>query len=455
MREPLTVNSNAEAALLGSMLLDKSCIPAVRQMLAGPQAFAKTQHQMIYEALCGLSDQSDGWDLVIIRDWLNNAGKLEAVGGVEYLVKLAESVPSAANAVYYARLVSQAGRRRQIARQARCLQQAALTAGNVLETLQGIQKDLAELTEQWTASPADGAAAVGQLLEQTIRRQRLAMPWPTIQKLTHCLQPGAITILCGSPGASKSFMALQLLTSVIDSGQPAAVFELEDSRGLHLLRLLAQRTNRPELLNPDWVVAHPDQADSACAQQADWLRKMGTAVEADGGGQTVYGQLENWLLQRARAGCRLLIIDPITAVQHQSRQIWDEDNRFLQTIKRWAVQYGTAVVLVSHSVKGQSLPGLESLAGGACFSRFAQTILWLEAHEPKNSPVRFAVGTDTLPHNRTIHILKARLGSGHGLRIAADFENTLTVREYGIILRPQSAQTLKKQEVVEKQPVWG
>lgn len=157
----------------------------------------------------------------------------------------------------------------------------------------------------------------------------------------------------------------------------------------------------------------------------------------DGGGQVTYDVLTAWALRRARAGCKLLIVDPVTAAQHKTRQSWDEDNCFLQKLKRTAVDYGAAVVLVTHPSKMQGTPGMEGLAGGAGFSRFSQSIFWLEAHDHKQSDVRFATGTMATTHNRTIHILKSTLGQGLGLRIAATFTDRLRLIEHGPIIKRQ------------------
>ena len=80
---------------------------------------------------------------------------------------------------------------------------------------------------------------------------------------------------------------------------------------------------------------------------------------------------------------------------------------------------------------------MDSLAGGASYSRFAQTILWLEHHpEPKSSNVKMTLGTIKQDYNRTLHILKARNGIGQGVRIACDFQGTsLELNELGIIVK--------------------
>ena len=79
---------------------------------------------------------------------------------------------------------------------------------------------------------------------------------------------------------------------------------------------------------------------------------------------------------------------------------------------------------------------MNQLAGGAAYSRFSQTILWLESHNEKASRVKTTCGTTEMDHNRTLHILKARNGKGQGVKVACNFESeSLTLSEQGIIVK--------------------
>ena len=84
----------AEMGVLGSLVLDRDCAAEVIQILT-PEAFYRRDHQICYEALLSLYDRNEPVDLVLLRDELTRRGQLDQVGGVEYLVELVESVPSA------------------------------------------------------------------------------------------------------------------------------------------------------------------------------------------------------------------------------------------------------------------------------------------------------------------------------------------------------------------------
>ena len=429
----LTANVNAEGCVLGSMIMDRGCVQLVRKILPDEFYFSKPEYQILYRCLCEMEDEVDGWDLVLMRDVLRSKGMLDALGGMEALIPLVETLPTAANAKYYAQCVLAAYRRRKVAEHGLNLKRSACEPGDFQSALQDVLRDTHDLTSEIGHSDRDGAKAVGELIQDSIneRRKIYKLPWANTSRLTNALQPGTVTILCGNPGASKSFAALEVLAGI----QHSSYYALEDSQAFHLTRMLAQKTGLPGLTDPDWILQNPSIAEAAHAENAEWLRRMGRELDADGGGQVVYSRLLGWATRKARAGSKVLIIDPVTAVQHQTRQTWTEDNDFMQRLKRIGNDHGAAVLLVTHPAKLMITPGMEGLAGGAAFSRFAQTILWLEAHDWKTSMVRYCTGTMKTPHNRTIHILKARLGKGNAKRIAATFNDSLMLLEHAPIVK--------------------
>ena len=86
----------AEAAVLGSMILDPACMGQVVQSI-GAEVFYRSEHQVIFDALITLYEKNSKIDLILLRDELKRQTKLKTIGGVNYLVEIVESVHSAAN----------------------------------------------------------------------------------------------------------------------------------------------------------------------------------------------------------------------------------------------------------------------------------------------------------------------------------------------------------------------
>jgi replicative DNA helicase len=102
----------AEMALLGSVILEPARLAEVGPLIGKGDAFYFERHQKIWEAIQAAYAWAPGADLIPVADRLRRQGDFQDVGGAEYLIELAEAVPSAANASHYAQLVYQTWRLR-------------------------------------------------------------------------------------------------------------------------------------------------------------------------------------------------------------------------------------------------------------------------------------------------------------------------------------------------------
>jgi hypothetical protein len=314
-------------------------------------------------------------------------------------------------------------------------------AADFVSQLQVVQKSDAEITTaiDATLKKAKTLSIAGDVRQRfaDIRAGRYAAiswPWEMVSDLTKALLPGAVTMLAGSAGATKSFMALQTFIFWMLLGLRVALFELEENRVFHLTRALAQKSGHAWLTDPDEVKERADEADRIATEHEAFLDKFGRVLHATPDEQPSLEQLAKWIHEQAKRGCRIVGIDPVSLAA-RTGDIWKADAKFLQSVKRTATDYSCSILLVTHPVKNVTFPDLTQLAGSACYQRFAQTILWLEHHEEKTSRVRASVGTTEMEHNKTLYILKARNGRGGGYKMAFNFEpESLTLHELGLIM---------------------
>ena len=108
---------DAERAVLGAMMfLDggKDAILKCSRLLGSGEGsvFYREAHQKIYAAIISLNSHDEPVDLVTMTDKLQATNDLEKIGGVEYLDDLIDSTPTAANAIYYAKIVKDLATRR-------------------------------------------------------------------------------------------------------------------------------------------------------------------------------------------------------------------------------------------------------------------------------------------------------------------------------------------------------
>ena len=100
----LPQNIEAEAGVLGSLLIDPGAIVQVADFLR-PEDFYREAHREIYRAVLDLYETSDPADLITLTDELQRRGKLDEVGGISYVSSLANQVPTSANVEYYGHIV--------------------------------------------------------------------------------------------------------------------------------------------------------------------------------------------------------------------------------------------------------------------------------------------------------------------------------------------------------------
>jgi len=237
-----------EGAVLGSMILDPVCIGQIVQTL-GAEEFYRPEHQIIFECLVSLYDKNSKIDLVLLRDELKRRNKLQAVGGVNYLVEIVESVPSAANVEYYAEIVREKAMLRQLAQASReILEDACSEQGDVAEKLDAAEKKIFAVTEKKiTGSALPMKSLISEVFENIESRKGLHITGlPTgyyeLDEQLCGLQKGEMIIVAGRPSMGKTSFALNIAEHIgADNNIPVVIFSLEMSKQQLVERFLCSR----------------------------------------------------------------------------------------------------------------------------------------------------------------------------------------------------------------------
>ena len=229
----------AEAAVLGSMLLDPECIGQVVELLER-EAFYRIEHRYIFDALIGLYEKNKGVgiDAVLLRDELEKRGFLEEAGGVEYIAKILDSVPSAANVNYYSGVVKDKMLLRELISAAgEILDDAYNQTGETREALDEAERRIFAVTDK---NISGNAAALKDLVVRSFElienRQGhhvtgLATGYYELDELTCGLQNGEMIIVAGRPSMGKTSLALNIAEHLGSlEGIAVAIFSLEMGR---------------------------------------------------------------------------------------------------------------------------------------------------------------------------------------------------------------------------------
>ncbi len=237
-------------SLLGSMLLDQRLerIGLVIQILPRDEAhrFYRQDHRILFETIVDLWDARKPMDIILVEDELRRRGRLEDVGGRDYLIDLVNSVPSIANCEFYARIVRDKAMLRDLIQCTTEITHAAYeqkdTAAEVLDTA---EKHLFEVTEQRVSKQAVpirvGLEEVQKLLDDKDGGMMTGVPtgFTDLDHLLGGLQNGDFIVIAARPSMGKTALGLSMLEYVgIVEKQPVVFFSLEMSLQQIALRML-------------------------------------------------------------------------------------------------------------------------------------------------------------------------------------------------------------------------
>ncbi len=241
----------AEAAVLGAMVIDPDCIGQVVQQLSD-DAFYRSENQMVFNAVVALWEKiktSEDFDLVLLRDELKKRNQLDDIGGADYLVKIAESVPSSANIDQYMRIVKEKHMMRDlIAAAGEVLNEAFDPSGDAGDKLDRAEQKIFSVTQQKvTGSAVSIKNLLAQAFEAIDKREGhhvtgLATGFAELDEMTCGLQNGEMIIMAGRPSMGKTSFAMNIAEYIgADDDKPVAVFSLEMSKQQLAERMLCSR----------------------------------------------------------------------------------------------------------------------------------------------------------------------------------------------------------------------
>ncbi|MCM2578513.1 replicative DNA helicase [Streptomyces sp. MTZ3.1] len=203
---------DAEQSVLGGMLLSKDAIADVVEVLKGSD-FYRPAHETVYQAILDLYAKGEPADPITVAAELTRRGEIGRVGGASYLHTLVQSVPTAANAEYYAEIVHErAVLRRLVEAGTRITQMGYAADGDVDEIVNSAQAEIYAVTEQRTS---EDYLPLGDIMEGALDEieaigsrsgQMSGVPtgFTDLDSLTNGLHPGQMIVIAARPAMGKA-----------------------------------------------------------------------------------------------------------------------------------------------------------------------------------------------------------------------------------------------------------
>ncbi|MFC3886319.1 replicative DNA helicase [Bacillus songklensis] len=245
-------NIEAEQAVLGAIFLEPSSLTLASELLI-PEDFYRAAHQKIFNCMLNLSDRGEPIDLVTVTADLADQKILEEVGGVSYLSDLANSVPTAANVEYYAKIVEEKSILRRLIRTATHIaSEGYAREEDVNGLLNEAEKSILEVAQRKNTGAfqniKDVLVQTYDNIELLHNRKGDITGIPTgfaeLDRMTAGFQRNDLIIVAARPSVGKTAFALNIAQNVATkTDENVAIFSLEMGADQLVMRMLCAEGN--------------------------------------------------------------------------------------------------------------------------------------------------------------------------------------------------------------------
>ena len=382
----------AEQAVLGAMLLKPDAVTTAAEELTADDFYRET-HRLIFEAMMELKERTEPVDLVTLTEQLKKVDKLAKIGGIPALSLIANSVPTAANVHYHARIVHEKAQLRSL------INAATEIAGAAYESADEVE-DIMDSAEKRILQVASGKRSKDfvplqdillDTLEQIDLRYNnkgsitgLPTGFTELDHLTAGLQKSDLILVAARPSMGKTAFTLNIAAHVVlRAKEPVAFFSLEMSKEQLVQRLLcsegridSQRLRVGELEEKEWG----DLIDTANRLSAAPLYIDDTP------GITVMELRSKARRLKAEHGLSLIVIDYLQLMQGRASKNGDnrqqEISEISRSLKALARELNVPVIALSQlsrSVESRQIkrPMLSDLRESGSLEQDADIVMFL------------------------------------------------------------------------------
>ena len=316
----------AEQAVIGSMLTDKDAVISAIEVLSDYD-FYREDNKIIYSAILNLYNRGEPIDIITLKSELASMGKLEAVGGLEYLAELPEKVPTTANVDKYIKIVEEKSTLRTLIRTANEL----ITLGydptqEVEELMDNAEKKIFNVMQSRNrkgySSMKDILVDTFVELEELYNRKQHVTGVPTgfvdLDYKTAGLHGSDLILVAARPAMGKSAFALNIATNAaVRAKTPVAIFSLEMSKEQMANRILCSE-----------ALVDSNKVRTGKVEDDDWV-KLAQASGILSEAQIFIDDTPGISIMEIRAKCRkmklekdigLVVIDYLQLVQGSSKR---------------------------------------------------------------------------------------------------------------------------------------
>ena len=435
-------NAEAERAVLGSCLLDGTCLPLVMEIVE-PDDFYDPRNRKLFAFMVALNEKDIATDAITVENEIKKSGEEESLGGRTFLASLTDSITTVANVEYHAQIVKDKAIHRNL-----------ITVGSDIARI-GFEEDkesddaLEEAEQKVFALSRSGRMSnmrsAHDVLLTTMRdiEMRLAggreltgiaTGFRAFDALSAGLQGGSLYILAARPAMGKTSLALNIAQYVATKQNiPVLIFTLEMSSEQIIARMLSAeaKVNMRELFRNK---SSQSEYWNSLTRAATTLEKAPIYIDDSTPLTTVEirGRCRRFASKYATDGKGLIVIDYLQLMEVAKKR----DNRTVEvseisrTLKSLAREFKMPVIALSQlsrdvEKRDKKVPQLSDLRESGAIEQDADMVMFLYREAYYNSE------QDTANATAELHIAKNRSGATGKIDLVffneySKFENSYT-----------------------------
>ena len=316
----------AEQAVLGSMLVDKDAVFEAMEVLKEDD-FYREDHKSIYSAISTLCSRGEPIDIITVKSELELQGKLEKIGGVEYLVDLPEKVPTIANIQKYVKIVEEKSILRNLIKASNEITTMGYEQTEEVETImEQAEKKIFDLMQKKNQKGytllKDVLIGTFSELEQLYNQKESITGVPTgfidLDRITAGLHKSDLVLVAARPAKGKSAFANSIaVNAALNHNVPVVIFNLEMSKEQVGSRILCSE-----------AMVESNKVRTGSLSEEEWV-KLATAVAPLSEAPIYIDDTAGISVAEIRAKCRklkleknigLVVIDYLQLIQASGKK---------------------------------------------------------------------------------------------------------------------------------------
>ena len=234
-------NLDAEQATLGCLLIDSMCQTEIMSMLKS-EDFYTDAHKNVFSAMVKIFQKNTPIDFVTLTEELEREGKIDAIGGIDYINFLTNVVPSAANYKFYVDIVKSNSIRRMLIKSGQNIIESAYSNEDKDDVLSNAEAEIYSIAENEEVSQLEHIGKPNGAIKSVIDKfdkvakdpnslRGLSTGYRDVDDITNGLQNSDLILLAARPSVGKTSFAMNLVTNIaVKEGKSCAVFSLEMSK---------------------------------------------------------------------------------------------------------------------------------------------------------------------------------------------------------------------------------